>query len=128
MTRWIHSRSRTQVIRLGVSTNPGERPARDFDWTVSCWWWVLNGLGKVRRVPVIAAYILIQTRVGGAAAVTAALQDLPGVSEPACLTGPYDVIARAQAPNLDELAKFVIAQVHSLAGVERTVTCPVVHL
>jgi hypothetical protein len=39
------------------------------------WWCVLNGLGKVRRVPVIAAYILIQTRVGSAAAVTAALQE-----------------------------------------------------
>lgn len=71
---------------------------------------------------------LIQTRVGSAAAVTAALQDLPGVSEPACLTGPYDVIARAQAPNIDQLARFVVAQVQSLVGVERTVTCPVVHL
>ena len=91
------------------------------------WRWVLNGLGKVRRVPVIAAYILIHTRAGRAAAVTAALQDVPGVSEPACLTGPYDVIARAQASDIDELAKFVIARVQSLAGVERTATCPVVH-
>ena len=79
-------------------------------------------------MPVIAAYILIQTRVGSAAAVTDALQDVPGVSEPACLTGPYDVIARAQASNIDQLAKFVVAQVQSLVGVERTVTCPVVHL
>jgi DNA-binding Lrp family transcriptional regulator len=77
---------------------------------------------------VIAAYILIQTRVGSAAAVTVALQDVPGVSESACLTGPYDVIARAQASNIDELARFVVAQVQCLPGVERTVTCPVVHL
>jgi DNA-binding Lrp family transcriptional regulator len=79
-------------------------------------------------VPVIAAYILIQTRVGGAAAVAAALQDVPGVSEPACLTGPYDVIARAQASTIDVLAKFVVAHIQSLSGVERTVICPVIHL
>jgi DNA-binding Lrp family transcriptional regulator len=85
----------------------------------------MAGEGSAR--PVIAAYILIHTRVGSAAAVTAALQVVPGVSEPACLTGPYDVIARAQAPNIDELAKFVVARVQSLVGVERTVTCPVVH-
>lgn len=79
-------------------------------------------------MPVIAAYILIQTRVGSAAAVTAALQDVPGVSEPACLTGPYDVIVRAQASDIHQLAKSVAAQIQSLVGVERTVTCPVIHL
>jgi DNA-binding Lrp family transcriptional regulator len=43
---------------------------------------------------VIAAYILIQTEVGKVAIVAAALRDLPGVSETASVTGPYDVIAR----------------------------------
>jgi DNA-binding Lrp family transcriptional regulator len=77
---------------------------------------------------VIAAYILIQTEAGQAAAVAAALRDVPGVSEAASVAGPYDVIARAQARNVDELAKLVVAQVQSLSGVERTLTCPVVHL
>jgi hypothetical protein len=37
---------------------------------------------------VIAAYILIETEAGKAAAVAAALRDLPGVPETAVLAGP----------------------------------------
>ena len=77
---------------------------------------------------VIAAYILIQTEAGQAAIVAAALRDLPGVSETASLAWPYDVIARAQARNIDELAKLVTSQVQALDGVSRTMSCPVVHL
>ena len=76
----------------------------------------------------IAAYILIQTETGQAAVVAAALRDLPGVWEAASLAGPYDVIARAQARDIDELAKFVTSRVQALDGVSRTMTCPVVHL
>ena len=76
----------------------------------------------------IAAYILIQTEAGQAATVAAALRDLPGVSETATLAGPYDVIARAQARDIDELAKLVTSQVQALDGVSRTMSCPVVHL
>ena len=76
----------------------------------------------------IAAYILIQTEAGQAAAVAAALRDLPGVSETATLAGPYDVMARAQARDIDELAKLVTSQVQALDGVSRTMSCPVVHL
>ena len=76
----------------------------------------------------IAAYILIQTEPGKAAIVAAALRDLPGVLEAAILAGPYDVIARAQAREIDELAKLVTARVQTLDGVRRTMTCPVVHL
>jgi len=77
---------------------------------------------------VIAAYILIQTEPGTAATVAAALRDLPGVSETASMAGPYDVMARAQAREIDELAKLVSSQVQALDGVRRTMTCPVVHL
>ena len=76
----------------------------------------------------IAAYVLIQTEIGQAAAVAAALQDVPGVSEAAILAGPYDVIACAQARNIDELGRLVVARVQALGGVERTITCTVVHL
>ena len=76
----------------------------------------------------IAAYILIQTETGQAAVVAAALRDLPGVSDTASLAGPYDIIARAQAPGIDELAKLVTSRVQALDGVSRTMTCPVVHL
>jgi DNA-binding Lrp family transcriptional regulator len=76
----------------------------------------------------IAAYILIQTEAGKAATVAAALRDLPGVLETASLAGPYDVIARAQARDIDELASLVTSRVQTLDGVSRTMSCPVVHL
>ena len=76
----------------------------------------------------IAAYILIQTETRKAAVVAAALRDLPGGWETASLAGPYEVIARAQAPDIDELAKLVTSRVQALDGVSRTMTCPVVHL
>jgi DNA-binding Lrp family transcriptional regulator len=77
---------------------------------------------------VIAAYVLIQTEVGKAAIVAGALRDVPGVSETASLAGPYDVIARAEARDIDELGKLVASGVQVLDGVTRTVTCTVVHL
>jgi len=77
---------------------------------------------------VIAAYILIQTETGKAAVMAAALRKLPGVSDAAILAGPYDVLVRAQAQDIDELAKLVVSRVQALDGVRRTMTCPVVHL
>jgi DNA-binding Lrp family transcriptional regulator len=77
---------------------------------------------------VIAAYILIQAEVGKAAVVATALRELPGVSEMASLAGPYDVIARAAAPDIDDLGKLVASRVQALDGVTRTISCPVVHL
>ncbi len=76
----------------------------------------------------IAAYILIHTEVGKAAIVAAALRDLPGVSEAASITGPYDVIARAEAQDIDALGKLVTSRVQALDGVTRTMSCPVLHL
>jgi DNA-binding Lrp family transcriptional regulator len=76
----------------------------------------------------IAAYVLIRTEVGQAAVVAAALRDVPGVSDAVSVTGPYDVIARAEARNIDELARLIISRVQALGGVARTLTCPVVHL
>ncbi|MEO6204741.1 MAG: Lrp/AsnC ligand binding domain-containing protein, partial [Mycobacteriales bacterium] len=53
----------------------------------------------------VQAYILIQTEVGKAAAVAVAIAALAGVSQAEDVTGPYDVIVRAEAKNVDELGK-----------------------
>ena len=44
------------------------------------------------------------------------------------VTGPYYVIGRVEARNLDELGKLVVVRVQAVDGVTRTLTCPVVHL
>jgi DNA-binding Lrp family transcriptional regulator len=77
---------------------------------------------------VIAAYILIQAEDGKAAVMAAALGGLPGVLAAASVAGPYDVIARAQAQDIGELAKLAASRVQALDGVTRTMSCPVIHL
>ena len=76
----------------------------------------------------VHAYILIQTEVGKAASVAAAIAALEGVTSAEGVTGPYDVIVRAEASNVDELGKLVVAKVQGVTGITRTLTCPVVHL
>jgi DNA-binding Lrp family transcriptional regulator len=44
------------------------------------------------------------------------------------VSGPYDVIARADAQSLDELGKLVVATIQSVPGVTRTLTCPVIRI
>ncbi len=38
------------------------------------------------------------------------------------------MIVRAEARNVDELGKLVVARVQNIAGITRTLTCPVVHI
>ncbi len=76
----------------------------------------------------VQAYILIQTEVGKAASVAEAIGKLAGVANAEDVTGPYDVIVRAEARNVDELGKLVVARIQGVDGITRTLTCPVVHL
>jgi DNA-binding Lrp family transcriptional regulator len=76
----------------------------------------------------VQAYILIQTEVGKAAEVARIISGLEGVALAEDVTGPYDVIVRVEARDVDELGKLVVANVQSVAGITRTLTCPVVHL
>jgi DNA-binding Lrp family transcriptional regulator len=77
---------------------------------------------------VVQAYILIQTEVGKAAEVAKAIAAVKGVTLAEDVTGPYDVIVRAEARNVDELGKLVVARVQTLDGITRTLTCPIVHI
>jgi DNA-binding Lrp family transcriptional regulator len=72
----------------------------------------------------VTAYILIQTVVGQAASVAARIAELPGVTSAEDVTGPYDVIVRAEAASVDA----VVANVQNVTGITRTLTCPIVHL
>ena len=76
----------------------------------------------------VQAYILIQTEVGKAATVATQIAEIPGVTQAEDVTGPYDVIVRAEADTVDELGRLVVARVQSVDGITRTLTCPVVNL
>jgi DNA-binding Lrp family transcriptional regulator len=70
------------------------------------------------------AYVLIQTEVGVTGRVVMELSGIKGVTEAEGVTGPYDIVARAEANTLDELGKLVVGRIQAVAGVTRTLTCP----
>ena len=76
----------------------------------------------------VNAYLLIQCEVGKAAQVAREVSAIEGVVSAEDVTGPYDVIAKAEAATIDELGKMVVSQVQLVEGITRTLTCPVVNL
>ena len=77
---------------------------------------------------VVQAYILVQTVVGRSTEVMTEIRRISGVTLAEDVTGPYDVVVRAEATDMDELGTLVIKRVQSVPGITRTVTCPVVHV
>jgi DNA-binding Lrp family transcriptional regulator len=77
---------------------------------------------------VVQAYVLIQTEVGMAPTVVRAIREITGVTIAEDVTGPYDVIVRAEANTMDELGRLIIASIQAVPGITRTLTCPVLNL
>lgn len=73
----------------------------------------------------VKAYVLIQTSVS-ASHVAREIGDLDGVESAEDVSGPYDVIARVSADDMDELGKLVVAKIQAVDGISRTLTCPIV--
>jgi DNA-binding Lrp family transcriptional regulator len=76
----------------------------------------------------VSAYILVQTEVGRAADVATRMASIDGVVSSEDVTGPYDVIVRAEADTMDDLGRMVVSKVQMIEGITRTLTCTVVHL
>jgi DNA-binding Lrp family transcriptional regulator len=75
----------------------------------------------------VSAYILIQATVN-AANVASDIRTLEGVESADDVSGPYDVIVRASAADMDGLGQLVVSRIQTVEGVTRTLTCPVVEL
>ena len=76
----------------------------------------------------VNAYILIQTEVGKAGQVTDQVRSIEGIVSVDPVTGPYDIVARADADDLDLLAKGTVMPMQELEGITRTLTCPILQL
>ena len=76
----------------------------------------------------VQAYILIQTEVGKARDVAAAIEKIPGVVRVDAVTGPYDVVVLAEAHTVDDLGGLIVSKVQNVLGIMRTLTCSVVNL
>lgn len=74
----------------------------------------------------VQAYILIQTEVGRAASIAAAIAGIAGVSSSEEVSGPYDVIVCIGAEDAHHLTSTVVPQIQKVDGITRTLTCPMV--
>jgi DNA-binding Lrp family transcriptional regulator len=72
----------------------------------------------------LKAWVLIQTEVGRAGEVAAAVTAIDGVELSEVTAGPFDVIAKVQASNLDALGRLIVSRVQGVPGTLRTLTCP----
>jgi DNA-binding Lrp family transcriptional regulator len=91
------------------------------------------GLGSARswlkgRGTVVKAYVLIQSEPGKTGQVVEAVLQIREVTSAEGVTGPYDVVALAEARNLDELGRRVMSSIQALEGVIRTLPWTVVRL
>jgi DNA-binding Lrp family transcriptional regulator len=73
----------------------------------------------------VQVFILIQTEVGKASAVATAVSAIAGVTLAEGVTGPYDVIMRAESASMEDLGRSILAKVQAVPGITRTLTCPV---
>ena len=76
----------------------------------------------------VQAYILIQTEVGKARDVAAAIRESPEWSGWTRSPGRTTWSCSTEAHSVDELGKMIVSKVQLVPGITRTLTCSVVHL
>jgi DNA-binding Lrp family transcriptional regulator len=72
------------------------------------------------------AYVYLSIAPGSMAPVLTNLAAKHGVREAVAVVGEWDVLAHVDGPDLGTIASTVLAEIHSVAGVTRSVTAPVV--
>lgn len=70
----------------------------------------------------VSAYVFVECTQGKALDVSSSLSKLDGVTSCHAVTGPVDVIAFIETPDINELGKFVVDKIQSTGGVLRTST------
>jgi DNA-binding Lrp family transcriptional regulator len=75
----------------------------------------------------VEAFILIQTAVN-APDVARMIRSIPGVDVAEDVSGPYDVVVRVAASDLNALGELVVSRIQAVDGITRTLTCPITNL
>jgi DNA-binding Lrp family transcriptional regulator len=75
----------------------------------------------------IEAFVLVQVDVTVGRKVGDEIARIPGVELAQVVTGPYDVIVRVQAEDMEILGK-LIDEIQKIGGVTRTLTCPIIRV
>ncbi len=72
------------------------------------------------------SYILMQLAPGTARTAADAISKIDGVKMAHAVTGPFDVIAFAEVPDLTTLSDLVLSKIQKIKGVQKTQTAVVV--
>jgi DNA-binding Lrp family transcriptional regulator len=70
----------------------------------------------------VKAFILIDTSPGKAREVAHKVREVAGVSAAHAVTGPHDIIAIAEAPDVSSLGELVVQKIQAVHGVNRSLT------
>ena len=74
----------------------------------------------------LVSYILVQLAPGSSKTAAEAISRIEGVKMAHAVTGPFDVIAFAEVPDLSALSELVLAKIQNVEGVQKTQTAVVV--
>jgi DNA-binding Lrp family transcriptional regulator len=74
----------------------------------------------------VDAYVYLRVHPGSVEDVAVELQGVRGVRAAVAVVGDWDVLAAVHGPDLRSIAGSVLRSIHRNAGVERTMTAPVV--
>ena len=74
----------------------------------------------------LVSYILVELAPGTAKRAAEAISKIKGVKTAHAVTGPFDVIAYAEVPDLTALSDLVLAKIQNVKGVQKTQTAVVV--
>ena len=74
----------------------------------------------------LVSYTLVELAPGTAKQAAEAISKIKGVKTAHAVTGPFDVIAYAEVPDLTTLSDLVLAKIQNVKGVQKTQTAVVV--
>jgi len=65
----------------------------------------------------------VTSSVGRAIDVAKSIAGIDGVATACAVNGPYDVIALAEAVDIDDLCQAIVGKIQTVDGITRTLTC-----
>lgn len=69
------------------------------------------------------AFILIETAVGKTGEVAERLRQLDSMKSVDAVTGPFDIVAVAEAETLNAIGDLISDGMHRIPGIVKTITC-----
>jgi DNA-binding Lrp family transcriptional regulator len=67
-------------------------------------------------------YLLVEIELGTLDEVVGRLKAVPGVTEVQAVTGPFDLIVKVQAPQINEALDTVVHRIRRIDGIKSTET------